>query len=79
MFVAAAVAGDAGDWQVHGEGLADFVVPAGFAQFVDEDGVGATEFVGVFLLYFAEDAYAPRPGPGNGWRTTSLGASLDFC
>ena len=60
MFVAAAVPGhaDARDREVDGEGLADFVVPAGVAQFLDEDGVGGAEFVGVFLFHFAEDAHA---------------------
>src|SRR5690606_1175108 len=40
------------------EGLADLVVPVEVAQFLDEDVVGATQQVGVFLLHLAEDAHA---------------------
>src|SRR5512142_1132501 len=44
--------------QEHGEGLRGFLVPAARAQFLDEDGVGPAQQVGVFALHFAEDAHA---------------------
>ena len=67
VFVGAAVAHHADDLdrQEDGEGLAGLVVPVGGAQFVDEDGVGAAQQVGVFLLHFAEDAHA-QAGAGEG-------------
>ena len=34
--------------QEHGEGLRHAIVPAGRAQFVDEDRIGAAQQVGVF-------------------------------
>jgi hypothetical protein len=37
------------DRQEHGEGLAGLVVPVGGTQFVDEDGVGTAQQVGVIL------------------------------
>src|ERR1700712_3104187 len=42
----------------HHERLADLVVPVGLAQFFDEDVVGTTQQVGVFLFHFAKDAHA---------------------
>ena len=67
VFVAAGVADDTDgfDRQEDGEGQAGFVVEAGGVQFLDEDVVRQTQGVGVFLLYFAEDAHA-QAGAGEG-------------
>ena len=67
VFVAAGVADDADgfDRQKGGEGLAGFVVEAGGVQFLDEDVVREAQGIGVFFLYFAEDAHA-QAGAGEG-------------
>ena len=58
--VTTAIADDADglDWQEDGERLAGLVVPAEVVQFFDEDGVGFTQDIRVFLLHFTEDAHA---------------------
>ena len=66
VLVAAGVA-DGFDREEDGEGLAGFVVEAGGVEFLDEDVVREAQSVGVFFLYFAEDAHA-QAGPGKGWR-----------
>lgn len=67
VFVAAGVADDADgfDRQEDDEGLAGFVVEAGGVEFLDEDVVRQAQGVGVFFLYFAEDAHA-QAGAGEG-------------
>ena len=67
VFVAAGVSDDADgfDRQEDGEGLAGFVVEAGGVEFLNEDVVRQAQGVGVFFLYFAEDAHA-QAGAGEG-------------
>jgi hypothetical protein len=67
MLVGAAVAHDAHGLhrQDHGEGLPDFVVEAGAADFLEIDFVGLAQDVELLARDAAGQRIA-RPGPGNG-------------
>ncbi len=78
-FVAAAVAGDADALhrQEDGKGLAGALVPAGAAQFLDEDVVGQAQGVGGGLGDLAEDAHA-QARPREGVALHHLGGQAKF-
>ena len=64
VFVTALVAGHThrSNRQIHRKRLAHRIVEPGRPQLLDEDCVGAAEYVGVLLPHLAEDAY-PQAGP----------------
>ncbi len=63
--------------QEDGKGLAGLVVPVGVVQFLDEDGVGFAQDVGVLLLHFAEDAHA-EAGPREGMTVDHVVGQAEF-